>query len=73
MMRRLPEKCKYYLLKVRLNSLWREDSADVVDYSRLMAEDEATTVRTLAACRESVSSLVEDSGTHCFFTATPSL
>jgi hypothetical protein len=45
----------------------------VVGYSRLMAEDEATTVRTLAACRESVSSLVEDSDTHFFFTATPSL
>ncbi len=33
-------------------------SADVVGYSRLMAEDEAATVRTLAAYREEISLLV---------------
>ena len=34
-------------------------SADVVGYSRLMAEDEAETVRTVTAYRESVTLLVE--------------
>ena len=34
-------------------------SADVVGYSRLMAEDEADTVRMLTAYRDSVSMLVQ--------------
>ena len=34
-------------------------SADVVGYSRLMAEDEAGTIRTLTAYRETIRSLVE--------------
>ncbi len=34
-------------------------SADVVCYSRLMAEDEASTIRTLKAYREAIGSLVE--------------
>jgi len=33
-------------------------SADVVGYSRLMAEDEEATVRTLAAYREEIGLLV---------------
>jgi class 3 adenylate cyclase len=33
-------------------------SADVMGYSRLMAEDEATTIRTLREYREQVSMLV---------------
>lgn len=38
-------------------------SADVVGYSRLMAEDELATVRTLAICREKIKALVgENSG-----------
>ncbi len=35
-------------------------SADVVDYSRLMAEDEAGTVRTLTAYREQIGTLVRE-------------
>ena len=34
-------------------------SADVVGYSRLMADDEIATVRALTACREKVSAVVE--------------
>ncbi|MFN2151652.1 MAG: adenylate/guanylate cyclase domain-containing protein, partial [Anaerolineales bacterium] len=38
-------------------------SADVVGYSRLMAEDELATIRTLAICREKIRALVgENSG-----------
>ena len=36
-------------------------SADVVGYSRLMADDEIATVRSLAACREQVSVVVRSS------------
>ncbi len=35
-------------------------SADVVGYSRLMAEDEAATVRTLTAYREQIGALVRE-------------
>ena len=35
-------------------------SADVVGYSRLMAEDEAGTVRTLTAYRNEITGLVSD-------------
>jgi adenylate cyclase len=35
-------------------------SADVVGYSRLMAEDEAATIRTLTAYREQVATLVRE-------------
>ena len=35
-------------------------SADVVGYSRLMAEDEISTVRTLSAWRDKISTIVED-------------
>ncbi len=35
-------------------------SADVVGYSRLMAEDEAGTIRTLTAYRHQISGLVDD-------------
>jgi len=35
-------------------------SADAVDYSRLMAEDEVTTVRTLSAWRGKISAIVVD-------------
>jgi class 3 adenylate cyclase len=34
-------------------------SADVAGYSRLMAEDEAGTIRTLTAYREAIGSLVQ--------------
>jgi class 3 adenylate cyclase len=34
-------------------------SADVVGYSRLMAEDETATIRTLSTYREAIQSLVE--------------
>ncbi len=37
-------------------------SADIVGYSRLMAEDEAGTVRTLTAYREQIDVLVRQSG-----------
>jgi len=33
-------------------------SADVQDYSRLMRDDEAATVRTLNACREVMTKLI---------------
>ena len=46
-------------LKHRLAALL---SADVVGYSRLMAEDELSTVRTLAICRDKVQSLIHASG-----------
>ncbi len=35
-------------------------SADVVGYSRLMAEDEAATIRSLTVYREQVSTLVRE-------------
>ncbi len=35
-------------------------SADVVGYSRLMAEDEDETVRTLTAYREQIGALVRE-------------
>ncbi len=35
-------------------------SADVVGYSRLMAEDEAATIRTLSAYREQIAALVRE-------------
>jgi TolB-like protein len=35
-------------------------SADVVGYSRLMAQDEVATVRTLSACRDKITTLVRD-------------
>ncbi len=35
-------------------------SADAVGYSRLMAEDEAATIRTLTAYREQVATLVRE-------------
>ena len=34
-------------------------SADAVGYSRLMAEDKAATVKSLAACREVMTSLIK--------------
>jgi TolB-like protein len=37
-------------------------SADVVGYSRLMAEDELATIRTLSAYRDKVSTLVHENG-----------
>jgi TolB-like protein len=37
-------------------------SADVVGYSRLMADDEFATVRSLTACRKHVTELVKQSG-----------
>ena len=37
-------------------------SADVVGYSRLMAQDELATVRTLKACRDRVTDVVRTSG-----------
>jgi len=37
-------------------------SADVVGYSRLMAEDEAATIRTLTAYRQQISALVQEYG-----------
>ena len=46
-------------LKHRLAALL---SADVVGYSRLMAEDELATVRTLAICREKIHALVQETG-----------
>ena len=33
-------------------------SADVVGYSRLMAEDEVATIRTLSACRDKITTIV---------------
>jgi adenylate cyclase len=45
-------------LKRRLSALV---SADVVGYSRLMADDEVATVRTLTACRERVAVVVGES------------
>ena len=42
-------------LKHRLAALL---SADVAGYSRLMAEDELATVRTLAICFEKIDALV---------------
>jgi class 3 adenylate cyclase len=35
-------------------------SADVVGYSRLMAEDEVATVRTLSAWRDKISRIVDN-------------
>jgi TolB-like protein len=46
-------------LKHRLTALL---SADVVGYSRLMSEDEISTVRSLAVCREKIHSRVQKSG-----------
>ena len=46
-------------LKHRLAALL---SADVVGYSRLMADDEIATVRTLAICREKIDVLVQEKG-----------
>lgn len=46
-------------LKHRLAALL---SADVAGYSRLMAEDELATVRTLAICREQIGALVQEDG-----------
>ena len=46
-------------LKHRLAALL---SADVAGYSRLMAEDEIATVRTLAICREKIGALVQEKG-----------
>jgi class 3 adenylate cyclase len=46
-------------LKHRLAALL---SADVAGYSRLMAEDELATVRTLAICREKIGTLVQEKG-----------
>jgi TolB-like protein len=46
-------------LKHRLAALL---SADVAGYSRLMAEDELATVRTLALCREKIGTLVQEKG-----------
>jgi adenylate cyclase len=46
-------------LKRRLAALL---SADVVGYSRLMAQDELATVRTLKACRSRVTDVVRTSG-----------
>ena len=46
-------------LKHRLAALL---SADVAGYSRLMAEDEIATVRTLAICREKIGTLVQEKG-----------
>jgi TolB-like protein len=46
-------------LKHRLAALL---SADVVGYSRLMAEDELATVRALAICREKIHALVQETG-----------
>jgi TolB-like protein len=46
-------------LKHRLAALL---SADVAGYSRLMAEDELATVRTLAICREKINTLVKEDG-----------
>lgn len=46
-------------LKRRLAALL---SADVVGYSRLMAQDELATVRTLTACRERVTGIVRTAG-----------
>ena len=40
-------------------------SADVVGYSRLMAEDEDETVRRLAAYRDEITLLVEQHGGGC--------
>jgi adenylate cyclase len=46
-------------LKHRLAALL---SADVVGYSRLMAEDELGTIRTLTAYRAEITALVESHG-----------
>ncbi len=46
-------------LKHRLAALL---SADVVGYSRLMAQDELATVRTLAVCRDEIHALVRQIG-----------
>ena len=46
-------------LKHRLAALL---SADVAGYSRLMAEDELATVRTLAICREKIGTLAREDG-----------
>jgi adenylate cyclase len=37
-------------------------SADVVGYSRLMAQDELATVRTLTVCREKIHALAQENG-----------
>jgi adenylate cyclase len=37
-------------------------SADVVGYSRLMAEDEVATIRSLSACRDKIGTHVEENG-----------
>ena len=37
-------------------------SADVVGYSRLMTEDEVATIRMLAACRDKISSHIQENG-----------
>jgi len=39
-------------------------SADVVGYSKLMGEDEETTVRTMESYRETISSLIEQHDGH---------
>ncbi len=36
-------------------------SADVVGYSRLIADDEVATIRTVKACRERVAAVVRES------------
>ena len=37
-------------------------SADVVGYSRLMAEDEIATIRALTTCRQKIAQVVQDNG-----------
>ena len=37
-------------------------NADVVDYSRLMADDEVATFRALTACRQRIAAVIDESG-----------
>ena len=46
-------------LKRRLSALI---NADVVGYSRLMAEDELATVRSLTACRQKIGDVIGEHG-----------
>lgn len=46
-------------LKRRLSALI---NADVVGYSRLMAEDEVATVRALTACRQKIGEIIDEHG-----------
>jgi len=51
-----------YIFEFRPEKANRSISADVVGYSRLMAEDEVATVRALTACRQKIGEVIDEQG-----------